>query len=74
MDTDRFMFSIKTEDVYAGLAKGATKRFDTSKHEADRHCVEIVRIRSLSGSSSSVFGLNTKCGPEKLQIQTLFSQ
>ena len=74
MDTDRFMFSIKTEDVYAGLVKGATKRFDTSKHEADRHCVESVRIRSLSGSSFSVFGLNTKCGPEKLQIQTLFSQ
>ena len=43
MDTNRFIANIKTEDVYADLAKGVKKRFDTSNYEAERHCVKNVR-------------------------------
>ena len=43
MDTNRFIANIKTEGVYADLAKGVKKRFDTSNYEAERHCVKNVR-------------------------------
>ena len=37
--------------------------------------MKSVRIRSFSGSYFPAFGLNTeKSGPEKLQMQTLFTQ
>ena len=48
MDTNRFIANIKTEGVYADLAKGVKKRFDTSNCEADRHCVNIVRMKQGS--------------------------
>ena len=39
------------------------------------HCVKNVRIRSYFGPHLSVVSPNVeKCGPEKLQIQTLFTQ
>ena len=52
--------------------------------EVKTHCVRRIRIWSFSGPYLSAFGLNTKiykvnpiagkCGPEKLQIRTLFTQ
>ena len=39
------------------------------------HCVKIVRIRSFSGPHFPAFSPNAgKYGPEKLRIQTLFTQ
>ena len=36
MDTDSFIVSIKTEGIYAVIAKDAEARFDTSNNELDR--------------------------------------
>ena len=36
MDTDCFIVSIKTEDVYKDIANNVEKRFDTSNYEVNR--------------------------------------
>ena len=36
MDTDRFIACMKTEDIYAGIAKDNETRFDTSNYEIER--------------------------------------
>ena len=36
MDTDSFIFHVKTEDIYEDIAKDVEKGFDTSNHELDR--------------------------------------
>ena len=36
MDTDRFIFHVKTEDFYKDIADDVEKRFDTSNYEVDR--------------------------------------
>ena len=36
MDTDSFIVYIKTEDIYADIAKDVEARFDTSNYELDR--------------------------------------
>ena len=36
IDTDSFIMSIKTEDLYKDIANDAEKRFDTSNYEVDR--------------------------------------
>ena len=36
MDTDRFIFHVKTDDIYKDIAKNIEKRFDTSNFETDR--------------------------------------
>ena len=36
MDTDRFIVYIKTEEIYADIAKDVEVRFDTSNFELDR--------------------------------------
>ena len=36
MDTDSFIVYIKTENVYADIAKDVEGRFDTSKYELER--------------------------------------
>ena len=57
----------------------------TQNGKSNSHCGKSVRIRTFSGPHFSSFRLNTeshrvslcihfKCGPEKLRIQTLFTQ
>ena len=36
MDTDSFIFHLKTEDIYKDIAEDVEKRFDTSNIEIDR--------------------------------------
>ena len=36
MDTDNFIVYIKTEDIYADIAKDVEARFDTSNYELER--------------------------------------
>ena len=36
MDTDSFIFYIKTEDVYIAIAKDVETRFNTSNYELER--------------------------------------
>ena len=36
MNSDRFMVSIKTEDVFKDIANNVEKRFDTSNYKAER--------------------------------------
>ena len=36
MDTDSFIFQVKTDDIYKDIAKDVEKRFDTSNYEIDR--------------------------------------
>ena len=36
MDTDSFIFHVKTEDIYKDIAEDVEKRFDTSNIEIDR--------------------------------------
>ena len=36
MDTDSFIFYIKTEDIYVNIAKDTEKRFDTSSYKLER--------------------------------------
>ena len=36
MDTDRFIFHVKADDIYKDIAKDIEKRFDTSNFETDR--------------------------------------
>ena len=36
MDTDGFIFHVKTEDFYKDIANGVEKRLDTSNYEVDR--------------------------------------
>ena len=36
MDTDHFIFHVKTEDFYKDIADDVEKRFDTSNYEVDR--------------------------------------
>ena len=36
MDTGRFIFHVKTDDIYKDIAKDIEKRFDTSNFETDR--------------------------------------
>ena len=36
MDTDSFIVYIKTNDIYADIAKVVETRFDTSNYELDR--------------------------------------
>ena len=36
MDTDNFIFHVKTEDIYKDIAEDVEKRFDTSNIEIDR--------------------------------------
>ena len=36
MDTDGFIFNIKTEDRYVDIAKYVETRFDTSNYELER--------------------------------------
>ena len=36
MDTDSFIFSVKTEDFYKDIADDEVKWFDTSNYELDR--------------------------------------
>ena len=35
MDTDSFVYEIKTEDFYRAIAKDVEKRFDTSEYSKD---------------------------------------
>ena len=36
MDTDSFIFHVKTDDIYKDIAEDVEKRFDTSNYEIDR--------------------------------------
>ena len=36
MDTDSFIFHVKTEDSYGDIANDVEKRFDTSNYKVDR--------------------------------------
>ena len=36
MDTDSFIFYVKTDDFYEGIANDVEKRFDTSNYKMDR--------------------------------------
>ena len=36
MDTNSFIVSIKTEDIYSDIVKDIERRFDTSNNELDR--------------------------------------
>ena len=36
MDTDSFIFQVKTDDIYKDIAEDVEKRFDTSNYEIDR--------------------------------------
>ena len=36
MDTDGFIFNIKTEDSHVDIAKYVERRFDTSNYELER--------------------------------------
>ena len=36
MDTDSFIFQVKTEDFYKNIADDVEKRFDTSNYEVNR--------------------------------------
>ena len=36
MDTDSFIFHVKTDDIYKNIAEDVEARFDTSKFESDR--------------------------------------
>ena len=36
MDTDSFIFYVKTEDFYKDIADNVEKRFDASNYEVDR--------------------------------------
>ena len=40
METDNFVYEIKTEDFYEGIAKDVEEKFDTSRYSKDdkRHC------------------------------------
>ena len=36
MDTDSFIFHVKTDDIYKNIAEDVEERYDTSKFESDR--------------------------------------
>ena len=36
MDTDSFIFDMKTEDIYEDIAKDFDRTLDTSNHELER--------------------------------------
>ena len=36
MDTDSFIFHVKTDDIYKDIAEDVEKRFGTSNYEIDR--------------------------------------
>ena len=36
MDTDSFIFYIKTEDIYSDITKDVEKKFDSSNYELER--------------------------------------
>ena len=49
MDTDSFLISIKTEDVYEDIANDVQKRFDTSNYEDNGplSTEKVIRTKKL---------------------------
>ena len=48
MDTDSFIVYIKTEDLYAYIAKDVETRFDTSNYELDRSLLKRKNKKVIS--------------------------
>ena len=48
MNTGSFIVYIKTEDIYADIAKDIEARFDTSKYELDRPLPKIIKINCIN--------------------------
>ena len=47
MDTDSFIFYIKTEDVYIAIAKDVETRFNTSNYELERQLPRQKKMKSF---------------------------
>ena len=41
MDTDSFIVSIKSDDIYKDIAEDLETRFDTSNHELDKSLTKV---------------------------------
>ena len=62
MDTDSFIFHVKTDDIYKGIAEDVEKRFDTSNYEIDRKNEVIGLMKDELGGEimKKIVGLTTK--------------
>ena len=49
MDTDRFMFHVKTGDVYNDIAEEVEKRLNTSNFDVDRPSLPMGKNLKLIG-------------------------
>ena len=47
MDTDSFIFYVKTEDFYENIADDVEKWFDTSNYEVDRPLPKIKNKKEI---------------------------
>ena len=70
MDTNRFIANIKTAGVYADLAKGVKKRFDTWNYEVERHCVKNVWKKQWSVKKMWKYIWRLQKLPKKYENQT----
>ena len=56
MDTDRFMFHVKTGDVYNDIAEEVEKRLDTSNFDVDRPSLPMGKNLKLIGLMKDKLG------------------